>query len=394
MATFIFLCNEDTEIDIRDQIEDAKEQIASGEFYDTPWSCGNSTKIKIGDRAYLKRTGNRPHGFFAAGKVVAAPEGYQLRKQGEYKHLSEAYLNSFYGNSFMVLLHIDSVVNFDQPLEQEKLRYMPQFRGANFTFMQGGCEFIARFCEDLDSAWEEHSMILSRKGYGKRLVDTFCDRGQAHKDKMNYQAAIEAYNQALLIQPRYSKAVNALKTCESLLKKQITKKISETEEIKSDKNSNELESSNISDSSNKIERIKDITIAKQQEEASFLGVSFGNYQKNKEVEKAAVDFVRKQYNGWNIESVERDKVGYDLICTNKSLVENVEIKGVSGNEPAFIITANEVNQANKNPNFVLWVVTSALNSPKGHRWSGSEMLSQFELKPIQYMARLRPKTQS
>jgi hypothetical protein len=52
--------------------------------------------------------------------------------------------------------------------------------------------------------------------------------------------------------------------------------------------------------------------------------------------------------------------------------------------------ANEVEQANKNPNFVLWVVTSALNSPKGYCWTGCEMLSQFELKPIQYMARLRP----
>lgn len=71
MKTLIFLCNDNSEIDIRKNIEDAKKQIASEEFYDTTWSSGNSTKIKVGDRAYLKRTGSKPHGFFAAGKVVA-----------------------------------------------------------------------------------------------------------------------------------------------------------------------------------------------------------------------------------------------------------------------------------------------------------------------------------
>ncbi|MEH2372142.1 protein NO VEIN domain-containing protein [Nostoc sp.] len=374
MATFIFLCNDDIEIGIRHHLEDAKKQITAGNFWKAPWNSGNSNKIKIGDRAYLKRTGSKPHGFFAAGKVLAAPQDKQQR----------------------VILHIDSVVDFDQPLDQQKLKYMPQFKGANFTFMQGGCEFDASFCEDLDSAWEEHSMVLSRKGYGKRLVDTFYDRGQTYKDKMSYQAAIDAYNQALLIQPRYSKAVNALTTCESLLKKQNAKKISEIEEIKPDNTSKESESSNISDSSNESEPIQATSIVQlqkeeeQKEETTSLGAGFGNYQKNKEVEKAAIDFVQKQYDGWDIQSFERDKVGYDLTCTKDSIVKNVEVKGVSGGEPAFIITANEIEQANKNPNFVLWVVTSALNSPKGYCWTGCEMLSQFELKPIQYMARLRP----
>ncbi|MCW5318461.1 DUF3883 domain-containing protein [Nostoc sp. KVJ3] len=396
MKTLIFLCNEDTEIDIRKNIEDAKKQIAAEKFYNTTWSSGNNTKIKVGDRAYLKRTGSKPHGFFAAGKVLAAPDSCQLRKQDEYNHLSEAYFNRFYGNSFMVTLHIDSVVDFDQPLEQEKLKYMPQFKGANFKFQQGGCEFDERFCESLDSAWEVHSMPLSRRGSGKRLVDIFCEKGKNHKDEMNYQDAIKAYNQALDIQPGYSKAINALNLCESLLKKQIAKKISETEEIKPDNTSEESESSNTLEPSNEVEIIENISIVsipekkENEEEADLLGAGFGNYQKNKEVEKAAIDFVMKQYNGWNIQSVERDNVGYDLICTKDSIVKNVEVKGVSGKEPAFIITANEVEQANKNPNFVLWVVTSALNSPKGHCWTGCEMLSQFELKPIQYMARQRP----
>lgn len=396
MKTLIFLCNEDTEIDIRKNIEDAKKQIASEEFYDTTWSSGNSTKIKVGDRAYLKRTGSKPHGFFAAGKVVAASKGYQLREQDEYNHLSEAYFNSFYRNSFMVVLRIDSIVNFDQPLEQEKLKCMPQFEGANFKFQQGGCEFDERFCESLDSAWEAHSMPLSRRGYGKRLVDIFCDKGKKHKDERNYQDAIEAYNQALDIQPGYSKAINALNLCESLLKKEITKKISETEEIKPDNTSDQSESSNTLELSNQIKSLENISIAsipeekENEEEADFLGAGFGSYLKNKEVEKAAIDFVQKQYDCWIIQSVERDNLGYDLICTKDSIVKNIEVKGVSGREPAFIITANEVNQANENPNFVLWVVTSALNSPKGHCWTGCEMLSQFELKPIQYMARLRP----
>jgi tetratricopeptide (TPR) repeat protein len=295
-----------------------------------------------------------------------------------------------------VILQIDSVVDFDQPLEQEKLRCMPQFKGANFIFMQGGCKFDERFCESLDSAWEDHSMPLSRRGYGKRLVDIFCDKGKAHKDERNYQDAIEAYNQALDIQPGYSKAINALNLCESLLNRQNTKVISTVEEIKPDNISQESESSNTLEPSNEVEIIENISIVsipekkENEEEADFLGAGFGSSPKNKEVEKAAIDFVMKQYDGWNIQSVEKDKKGYDLICTKSSIVKNVEVKGVSGKEPAFIITANEVEQANKNPNFVLWVVTSALNSPKGHCWTGCEMLSQFELKPIQYMARLRP----
>ncbi|MDM9584289.1 DUF3883 domain-containing protein [Nostoc sp. GT001] len=396
MKTLIFLCNDNSEIDIRDDIQDAKREITAGEFYYTTWSCGNNTKIEVGDKAYFKRTGSKPHGFFAAGKVVPALKEYQLKKQNEYKNLSEAYLNSFYGNSFMVVVQIDSVVDFDQPLEQERLRCMPQFRGANFTFMQGGCKFDERFCESLDSAWEDHSMPLSRRGYGKRLVDIFCDKGKKHKDEMNYQDAIEAYNQALDIQPGYSKAVNALRVCERLLHNQNTRKISEIKEIKPDNTSEESESSNISDSSNESETIQATSIAQlqkegeQKQETTSLGAGFGNYQKNKEVEKAAIDFVQKQYDGWDIQSFERDKIGYDLTCTKDSIVKNVEVKGVSGGEPAFIITANEIEQANKNPNFVLWVVTSALNSPKGYCWTGCEMLSQFELKPIQYMARLRP----
>ncbi|NEU80688.1 DUF3883 domain-containing protein [Nostoc sp. UIC 10630] len=396
MKTLIFLCNENSEIDIRDDIKDAKQEITAGEFYYTTWSCGNNTRIEVGDKAYFKRTGSRPHGFFAAGKVVAALKEYQLKTQNEYKNLSEAYLNSFYGNSFMVVVQIDSVVDFDQPLEQEKLRYMPQFRGANFTFMQGGCKFDERFCESLDSAWENHSMPLSRQGYGKRLVDIFCDKGKKHKDERNYQDAIKAYNQALDIQPGYSKAINALNLCESLLNRQNTKVISTVEEIKPDNISQESESSNTLKPSNEVEIIENISIVsipekkENEEEADLLGAGFGNYQKNKEVEKAAIDFVQKQYHGWNIQSVERDNLGYDLICTKDSIVKNIEVKGVSGREPAFIITANEVEQAKKNPNFVLWVVTSALNSPKGHCWTGCEMLSQFELKPIQYMARQRP----
>ena len=374
MATFIFLCNDDIEIGIRHHLEDAKKQITAGNFWKAPWSSGNSNKIKIGDRAYLKRTGSKPHGFFAAGKVLAAPKDKQQR----------------------VILQIDSVVDFDQPLEQEKLRCMPQFKGANFIFMQGGCKFDERFCESLDSAWEDHSMPLSRRGYGKRLVDIFCDKGKAHKDERNYQDAIEAYNQALDIQPGYSKAINALNLCESLLNRQNTKVISTVEEIKPDNISQESESSNTLEPSNEVEIIENISIVsipekkENEEEADFLGAGFGSSPKNKEVEKAAIDFVMKQYDGWNIQSVEKDKKGYDLICTKSSIVKNVEVKGVSGKEPAFIITANEVEQANKNPNFVLWVVTSALNSPKGHCWTGCEMLSQFELKPIQYMARLRP----
>jgi hypothetical protein len=130
----------------------------------------------------------------------------------------------------------------------------------------------------------------------------------------------------------------------------------------------------------------------EQGPAGSLGAGFGSPEENKKVEMAAIALVRKQYesDGWNVTSRERDRCGFDLECSKGKIVENVEVKGCSGTEQSFPITAGEVKQAKTNPDFVLMVVTSALSpSPQPHRYPGSDFLSLFALSVVQYRAILR-----
>jgi len=122
------------------------------------------------------------------------------------------------------------------------------------------------------------------------------------------------------------------------------------------------------------------------------GAGFGNPEENKKVEEAAIAVVKEKYDlaGWKVRSVERDKCGFDLECHKGETTENVEVKGVSGTERSFFITAGEVEQAKINSKFVLIVVTSALSSsPVMTRYSGTEFFRRFELKVVQYRAVFR-----
>jgi hypothetical protein len=103
-----------------------KSEISSGEYYETSWSCSNYRFIQVGDRAYFQRsgnTGNEPSGFIAAGHIIAAPKDYQLKvlDSKKYSDLSEAYISDNAG-CFFVYIQIDSVVDFDFPLEQKNLK--------------------------------------------------------------------------------------------------------------------------------------------------------------------------------------------------------------------------------------------------------------------------------
>jgi len=390
MATFIFLCNEIEEPDIREYIEEAKQDFSEGDFYETPWSCGNTRKIQVGDRAFLQRTGSYPHGFFAAGYVVEAPPEEQLRlKKSEYANLSSAYFDRFYGNSFMVVLRLEAVVDFDYPLQQSSLKRLPQFQGAQFHFQQGGCEFSPACAPYLEAEWEKHSMELTRKGHGQRLVDVFFELGQKSREQKRYEDAIRDYEKALLIQPNYAKALNVRSICEKLL-------------LKHPKNSEQSQSDTppAIGSDPAIEVIEDldqddnpkvVSDDASTEEAISSGGGFGKSENNKEIENRAIDFITQKYiqNGWTTRSVEKEKIGYDLVCTKNGVEEHVEVKGVSGQGLSFVITAGEVKQAKENSKFVLWLVTSALQRPTAQRWTGREMLEEFSLSPISYMARLK-----
>jgi hypothetical protein len=230
METIVFLCNGDAEyysekgiIKNRELPNLIKSVISSGYYYKTSWSCGNSKFIQVGDRAYLQRSGNignQPSGFIAAGYVIAAPEDEQLRLlDSKYSDLSEAYISDYDGY-FAVNIQIDSVVDFDFPLEQKFLKKLPIFQGINFNFGGSGCRFNSKSTSFLDSEWEKHSLIQQRQGRGRRLVDIFFEQGEYFKHNKEYQAAIDAYKLALTVDSKYSKAINRLKNCESIFERE------------------------------------------------------------------------------------------------------------------------------------------------------------------------------
>lgn len=93
-----------------------------------------------------------------------------------------------------------------------------------------------------------------------------------------------------------------------------------------------------------------------------------------------------------IRSVEADKCGYDLECRSNGAEEHVEVKGVQGDEPAFIITAGEVRNLMLDRKHVTAVVTNALSTaPLLTRFSRDEFLNNFHLEPLAYRATSRKK---
>lgn len=121
------------------------------------------------------------------------------------------------------------------------------------------------------------------------------------------------------------------------------------------------------------------------------GAGFGSAEKNREVEKAAISFVTKQYKsqGWKVQSVEYEKKGYDLLCKKEQAEEHVEVKGVRGTKLSFIVTSGEIRQARENPRSVFCVVTSALDKPQLSHYTGQEFIESFRLEELAFRASLR-----
>jgi hypothetical protein len=121
------------------------------------------------------------------------------------------------------------------------------------------------------------------------------------------------------------------------------------------------------------------------------GVGFGNPETNKKVECAAVKHVTDDYvsRGWVVESKEAEKCGYDLVCRKGKREQHVEVKGTQGEVISFIITRGEKRQAEKDTDFVLCVVTSAL-SEQSKLWpyNPGEIESLFTYEPLAYQANL------
>lgn len=97
--------------------------------------------------------------------------------------------------------------------------------------------------------------------------------------------------------------------------------------------------------------------------------------KRKKVENAAIRHIHEYYSelGYDIKSVEEEKLGWDLEATKGKAKLLLEVKGLSGQEINIELTHNEYSQLKKNKNnFRLCVVTNALKSPSKFVFSYSE----------------------
>jgi hypothetical protein len=119
------------------------------------------------------------------------------------------------------------------------------------------------------------------------------------------------------------------------------------------------------------------------------GAGFGDARTRAQVEQASMEVVIADYEarGWTVQDVSLDKVGWDLTCTaNDGTVHRVEVKGVSGELPTVLLTANEVRAAREEADWTAAVVTNALAAPSITYYDADSVLT--EVKPYVYRATL------
>ncbi|MCX7783211.1 MAG: DUF3883 domain-containing protein [Meiothermus sp.] len=124
----------------------------------------------------------------------------------------------------------------------------------------------------------------------------------------------------------------------------------------------------------------------------IIGDGSGGSLDKRLVEKRAIELVSKRYrsNGWIVKSVENERKGFDLLCRKGRLEEHVEVKGLSGFEKDFTLTANEYQYASSESRFRICIVTGVLTmSPKLHSHSFAELVSEFRIEPIAYRFRVK-----
>jgi len=207
MVTRIFLCNEQTEPEIRDFIREAIADISEGEQYIVTWNCGNIQTLKVGDRAYFKRIGSANQGYFASGTVVPADREYQLKQRSaRYRELSEAYDIDSQANNFRVWVAWDSCVTFDEPLRTDYLRQLPHFQGMPLEPQTDAGVFREEYVRMLDREWERQTQKAFRAGKGISLVDVYYRWGLEDIQQGFPQDALESFRQALKLNPNFIKA--------------------------------------------------------------------------------------------------------------------------------------------------------------------------------------------
>lgn len=121
---------------------------------------------------------------------------------------------------------------------------------------------------------------------------------------------------------------------------------------------------------------------------------FGTAEHRSAVEKAAIRATKSSLlkAGFSVESREPENIGYDLKATHKVSQQNlhVEVKGTSGTNERFFITANEYRyKVALEWRFAL--VTEALTNPRVTLYTLGEFEEAFDLVPMTWLGgRRRP----
>jgi hypothetical protein len=120
------------------------------------------------------------------------------------------------------------------------------------------------------------------------------------------------------------------------------------------------------------------------------GAGFGDPKQNSKVEKASVRHVKTLFKkrGYRVSSCEQDKCGFDLIALKGSDEVHIEVKGIAGSVPEFVITENEVRCSKEDALFRLVVVVDALQrSRHAIERTGKAFHAEYDLRPFAYVAR-------
>ena len=106
-------------------------------------------------------------------------------------------------------------------------------------------------------------------------------------------------------------------------------------------------------------------------------------------EKAALVAVTSHYaqNGWQVQPVDKNELGYDLQCDRGDEQEQVLIKDVPDPSAPFVLNATEINSARTCANFVLWLVAQQDEQTVCQQWRGAEVLKKFQIEPLEYVVK-------
>jgi hypothetical protein len=120
------------------------------------------------------------------------------------------------------------------------------------------------------------------------------------------------------------------------------------------------------------------------------GAWYGDPATNTEVEAIAMQVVSDSYrkDHWAIEDVSRDKCGWDLTATRDGEERHLEVKGVTGALPRFLLTKNEFDVAARDPSWRLAIVTSAKTLPKLAEHPAEAVVAASQ--PHVYRVRIEP----